>query len=377
MEKKLIIFAPYYLPGFKAGGPIKSISNIVNLLKKDLNIEVISRDRDISDTVAYKQSPRIDGYKVKYLSAEKYNVFHIYQLLKKNRNAVFYLNSFFDFKYSILIVVINSFVGREIIIAPRGEFSPGAIKIKYIKKKMFILMAKTSGVYNKVNWHASNKQEKKDIVNQFKSTGSIQIASNLLTYPTKVQKPLKNEGEARIFFLSRISVKKNLIGAIKSLNNCTGKVIFDIYGPIEDEKYWIECKQEIKKLPINIKVNYKNELSPDNIPDTIANYHCFLFPTYGENFGHVIFEALATGNLVITSDQTPWKDISEKEAGWICSLSQENKIAKAIQSLVDMNESTFNKASENAWEIAYKYANNSELKKSNENLFLSFFKNDT
>ncbi|MGQ0518339.1 hypothetical protein ACT453_53505, partial [Bacillus sp. D-CC] len=42
---------------------------------------------------------------------------------------------------------------KPIIVAPRGEFSPGALKIKKLKKELFIKSTKLVGLHNKVIWH--------------------------------------------------------------------------------------------------------------------------------------------------------------------------------------------------------------------------------
>ena len=49
--------------------------------------------------------------------------------------------------------------------------------------------------------------------------------------------------------------------------------------------------------------------------ETFSKYDVFLFPTKGENYGHVIFEALAGGCIPIISDQTPWNDIEQAGCG--------------------------------------------------------------
>ena len=70
-------------------------------------------------------------------------------------------------------------------------------------------------------------------------------------------------------------------------------------------------------------------------------YHLFLFPTRSENFGYVIVEALSAGCPVATSDQTPWKDLRGKNAGWWIPLSRPEEYRAVVEKMVAMNDAEF------------------------------------
>lgn len=167
----------------------------------------------------------------------------------------------------------------------------------------------------------------------------------------------KKEGELKVVFISRIHPKKNLKKAIEFLKYVEGKIEFNIYGPLEDKKYWMECLEVIKSLPSNIEVEYKGIVSHDKVNEILKEYHIFLFPTLGENFGHVISEALIGGCPVIISDQTPWKNLEKREVGWDISLSDENRFIDAIQCCVNLNNEQYNILSKNAFEYGKKLSN--------------------
>lgn len=57
----------------------------------------------------------------------------------------------------------------------------------------------------------------------------------------------------------------------------------------------------------------------------------FLFPTKGENYGHVIYEALAAGCIPIISDQTSWNDLDEEGCGRVIPLSMQHEFVLAIE----------------------------------------------
>lgn len=112
------------------------------------------------------------------------------------------------------------------------------------------------------------------------------------------------------FCISYFTQEKPL-GAIDALKKIKSQVVFDIYGPAEDQNYWAQCQESAKLLPQNIRFQYCGALQPMQVPDKLAEYDLFFLPTLGENFGHVIAEALSSGLPVLISDTTPWRDLAE------------------------------------------------------------------
>lgn len=106
---------------------------------------------------------------------------------------------------------------------------------------------------------------------------------------------------------------------------------FTIYGPAHTEEYWKECKQELRKLPSNVKWEWKGNLDSESVVETLKHYHVFLFPTLGENFGHVIQEALSAGCPCIISDQTPWRDFESQGVGYVFSLENKSAFVNAVE----------------------------------------------
>lgn len=227
-------------------------------------------------------------------------------------------------------------------------------------------------LYKNVTWIASSENEKKDILKVFKDEKNIKIASDLTSDYSKVKYEkniLKKPGQLNIVFISRIHPMKNLIFAIQLLEKIKGNIIFDIYGPIEDLDYWKSCEIEINNLPKNIYVNYKGMLEHNSVIKTFREYHLFLLPSLGENFGHVIPEALIAGCPVIISDQTPWKNLEELGIGYDLDIKDENKFIEKIQFFVDMSNEEYQKYSKNAFNYAKNNSNINQTK-DNFNVFL-------
>ncbi|MBJ8024861.1 glycosyltransferase family 4 protein [Bacillus cereus] len=377
--KDILILAPYYLPGFKGGGPIRSISNLVHTLGNELNFKIITSDRDLGDLIAYEKAQnevwmKVGSAEVYYVTPEKFNFRYLRKIIKSTHYDFIYLNSFFNTNFSVIPILLRR-MGiipyKPIIVAPRGEFSPGALKIKKLKKELFIESTKLVGLHNKVIWHATSEEEKIDIKQIYGEEVPVRVAQNLpnIFENKEHQKKEKKRGELKLVFLSRITEKKNLKGALTFLKGITGNITFDIYGPIENQNYWNACRDIIESLPNNVQVNYMGQVNNNKVHLLFSNYNAFLFPTFGENYGHVIVESLLAGCPVIISDQTPWKNIENEGAGWTIPLEKEETFISALNEIVHMDSEEFQQLSRSASDYAVKMFFCEEILKQNRDLF--------
>jgi len=293
-----------------------------------------------------------------------------------------YLNSFFS-RLTILTLVLRrakQIPNKPVVLAPHGEFSPGALTFKRYKKQPFILLAKLASLYQGIIWQASTQAEEQDILSVFsrdvaRGDSLIRVASDLPSrLPDEVLKPVskptKHCGSAHIVFLSRITRTKNLDVALNLLSQVSGQVRFDIYGPIEDKIYWQECQTLISRLPTRVQVEYKGMVAAESVIEILSQYHLLLLPTRGENFGHVILESLHGGCPVLISDQTPWRNLAEIKVGWDISLAESEKFYAALNDLISMDDSRFSEWSQAAREHALKFVHDPVSVEVNRKLFV-------
>lgn len=339
---KILLFSDFYLPGFKGGGPIKTIANLIGTTSDRISYNIVTSDRDLGDNKPY--STVIVG---QWNSLENGTVFYAdrgLKGLKQIANAIFkkdydviYLNSFFSVRFSLIPLLLAKLVGKSIVLAPRGEFSAGALSQKRFKKKVFIGCYRFFKFSAKPIFQASTDFEENDIKKILGNNINIVIAGNIASqYYTNNLVPKKNN-ILNVVFLSRITPMKNLTYALNVFSKVTYPVVFDIYGPIEDKSYWEQCEIIINRLPENIKANYKSLVNPSNVITTLAAYDLFFMPTKGENYSHVIAEALCSGLPILIANTTPWKDLQTKGIGWDLPLDNINAFSEAIDKLAIMN----------------------------------------
>jgi glycosyltransferase involved in cell wall biosynthesis len=340
-----------FFPGKKYGGPPVSVDNFCSLLMDSADCFIVTHNHDMGEVELY---PNIkDGWnergnaKVRYLSDDEYNYTTFLKVAQQLQPDYIYLQGLFQACVFPCLCITNK-LGIKVVLAPRGELCAGAFKKKY-KKIPYIAVLRYLGLLKNVIFQSTSDEETHAIGRYLgASSERIHLLTNIPSIPRNLPEHItKVSGEGHFVFISRIHWKKNLLSAINYLKKIKGKVFFDIYGPKEDENYWKECEEAIKQLPPSVSVNYKGVLSHDEIHKTFRQYDAFLFPTLSENYGHVIAEALVTGCFPIISDQTPWNDMNDADAGWAISLDNQDGFIAAIQEVVDLDDVQINQKRSN------------------------------
>ena len=345
---RILIVMGGFFPGNKYGGPPVSIDNFCSLMKEH-ECYIVTHNHDLFETERF--SGISDGWndrgncKVLYLTDEEYGKARFEQVIEEIHPDLVYLQGLFQACVLPCLQLAKKHHLR-VLLAPRGEMCEGALNIKKWKKLPYIEAVKMLGLVKDIHWQSTSDEETEAIKKLMKaSNGHIHRLDNIPSIPKKeYPRREKTANEGRFVFLSRIHPKKNLLFAISLFKGIKGKIEFDIYGPIEDEEYWNQCQEEIKKLPENVKVEYKRLVGHDQVHEVFSQYDAFLFPTLSENYGHVIAESLIVGTPVIVSDQTPWRGLESAGAGWDIALDDSDGFKRAIQAVVNMDEVRMMKA---------------------------------
>ncbi len=350
MQKKtILILCDWFLPGYLAGGPIQSIATLTHHLKDEFNFKIITTDRDFKSSTPYSAIAKntwthCQEREVFYVSPENLNEVFLLALIQNTPHEILYLNSLFSKPFAIhpLRWKQKGLITSQVILAPRGMFGEKALAFKPIKKKIFLLYARCVSLFKNITWHSTSVQETKDVKKHIGSEIKLIEINNLPHITCNTTQIEKHTDTLRLCFIARIQAIKNLDVAIRALTTITqGNVIFDVYGPKEDESYWDNCECLAKQLPQNISFNYKGILLPHEISKTISAYHALLLPTQTENFGHVIVETLLQARPVIISNNTPWRNLEKHQAGFDIDLRSPEKITDAIKQLLSLNENDY------------------------------------
>ena len=371
----------WFLPGYKAGGPIRSVSNMVHALSEDFDFYIVTRNIDLSDDEPYKEVEpnkwhvKYDAH-IYYMSAANYSKDTVKELIGEQKYDVMYLNSLYSSQYALTPLRIRNkhFPNLKTVLAPRGMLGEGALRTKSLKKVVFLKTTKLFQFFKNITWHATSEDEKKRISKTFGPNAKI-IVGVPISIPVKfdaTNKINKYPGAARFFFIGRVSEHKNISFALECFlkHKPKGEILFDIFGAAEEQEYLQKIETQIKQLPSNIKVNYKGPIPNEELKIKLqAEYHFMLFPTKGESFSHSIVDSWNSGCPVLISDQTPWLDLEYKSIGWNFDLRDSISLIDSINQAVNLNQETYNNWSNSCVSFYNKNVCSEEITNKNKRIF--------
>ena len=332
-ERRVVLVAlGCFWPGNDASGPNQSFIALATALQAEFDFQVIARDREPGAAVSSAPAGWVDlGFaKARYLDIGRFGARGLASLIKQTPHDVLWLNSVYDREFT-LPALIAATRRVPIILSPRGEFGVGALEVKAGKKQLFLRLARALGLWRGVTWHATSAAEARDTAAEAPKGAKIVVAANLrlmLASP-----PFTPPGEVlRVVFVGRIAPIKGLAFALRVLADVRAPVRFEIFGPAEDAATYAEARALAEALPRHVEVVWRGATSNEAVVEAHARSDLFVSPTGGENFGHAIFEALSCGVPALISDQTPWRGLEAKRAGWDLPLAAPEAFVAAIES---------------------------------------------
>lgn len=252
---------------------------------------------------------------------EGYKMFHIHGIWQ-------------PITYQIVKNAINNNI--PYIITPRGMLEPWSLLQGRFKKKLVLKLFQLKHLKNSSCIHATAFSEVESIKNLGikKPIALIPNGINLNEFPNVI--PIKEKVSRKILFLSRIHVKKgieNLIEAWRLIeDNLKKDWIIEIVGNGEKE-YTNELKERIISVNLENSITVKDPVFGDEKLRLFREASLFVLPTYSENFGIVIAEALASYTPVITTKGAPWRDLETYKCGWWIDIGVE-PLKKALEKAI-------------------------------------------
>lgn len=336
---RVLILSPYFVPGEQGGGSVLAVRYLVEQLGQEFDFTVATSDRDFGATQPYTLDERVAaqrdlGISIHYLPPGPLRLIALWRLLNQPLDLL-YLNSVLSPGLALLPLMLRKFSRARLatlLLAPRGELKRELLAIKPRRKRIYLHVVRSLGLLRSAQLHATSAAEHADMAEL--DLAPIQEAADLA--PTRMR-PLPAPrpplpGPLRIAFVSRIDRNKNLAQVLRVLAGVSIPVQLDIAGPVGDGRYWEDCKDAIRRLPSQITVRVLGPIPHADVLRLLGEQELFFLPTWSENHGYVIHEALLAGCALLISDRTPWQDIEKLGIGWDLPLDDDQRLVDAIES---------------------------------------------
>jgi glycosyltransferase involved in cell wall biosynthesis len=214
--------------------------------------------------------------------------------------------------------------GVPLIISPRGTLSDWAMQSGSLIKKIFWPLVQGPVLSSATCFHATAYSEYEDI-RRLGFRQPVAVIPNGIDIGA-LQK--NNSNERTLLFLGRIHPKKGiemLLQAWRMLQSQYPEWRLQIVGP-DNEGHLDKMIALAKKLDLK-RVKFCGPLYGKEKNQAYSDADLFVLPTYSENFGMSVAEALAAGTPVVVSKGAPWAEINQKNAGWWVDINTEGLLA--------------------------------------------------
>lgn len=249
-------------------------------------------------------------------------------------------------------------MGYKVVLTPHGMLEPWIIKRNYWTKKRPALWLYQKEAIQKADYiHATAESEKENLL-KLGYNDRITVIPNGIDI-NGISMKTTWERKKEILFLSRIHVKKGielLMKAIAQLKDELKDYRVKIAGE-GDSAYINTLKKIAKEQGISDIVQFVGGVYGEKKWELFRNADLFVLPSYSENFGIVVAEALASGTPVLTTKGTPWQELETQNCGWWIDLSVSD-LVKALKEFINTSEATLETMGKNGRKLVEeKYSN--------------------
>ncbi len=208
-----------------------------------------------------------------------------------------------------------------LIIQPRGMLEPWALAQKPLKKRVALTLYQGADLRSARAFVATSAMEA-DHLRQFGLRQPIAVIPNgvaaLPDWTGGTFHP-PNQRERVVLFLSRVHPKKGVLELVQAWSQVAPVLpagwCLRIAGPDEDG-HWSEVARLVDQLGVGATVDYLGPVEGERKAALYRDADLFVLPTFSENFGLVVAEALAYEVPVITTRGAPWADLETYGCGW-------------------------------------------------------------
>jgi len=331
----------------KSGGPSRSVQGLV------VELNVVGVEACLL-TLRHGDDPWLEGVS-HFVNGEPFE-----NVVNRIKPDIVHLHGIWNFALHRCAIVCRRW-RIPYVIAPRGMLEPWSLKQKWLKKRLARWLYQDRDLKGAAALHATAESE----AEQFKKLGfknPVIVSPNGVNVPSfdignkqsalELQLKTRTNADARrILFVSRMHPKKGVLelveawGALNNstcstcptwLNNWKVELVYTVSGEFEKE-YEAKVKARVNEQGLQDQFSFTGALNDEEKWKAYARADLFVLPTYSENFGIVVAEALWAGVPVITTKGTPWQELEDRKCGWWIDAGV-NPLVAALKDAISLSD---------------------------------------
>lgn len=332
----------------QCGGPSNTMYWICQELSHmKINVKVISTDRGLDDAYTSDIWHSINGINVIYCS-NKFVYFR--ELIRElDRASVIHLNSLFYWR-SLLCYIISLLSRKEIIWSVRGELHQRAMINRNFLKTLVLRFLRLSSI--KVRFHGTSMEEMRLISKNFPKNSRLLVPNYIPIRPKKIV-----EKKGQILYLGRLNRIKNIEFLIETYLKCKFDEKIELIIAGLGEKSYVNKLKSLIPESYEGKIQFIGEIKGLAKEKLIVESSILALPSFSENFGNVVLEALSHGTPVVCSVHTPWEQLVKYNCGYHLELVESKWIKVLETHMNNRKTSKIRNMGSRAFEFSNSYFN--------------------
>src|ERR1700733_4801176 len=341
---RILQIIPTYYPAVRYGGPIRSVHALSRSLVElghEVHVFTSSMDGPTDLDVPLNRPVNLDGVAVHYFPApwiRRLAWCPAMQAALKTQIAdfdVLHLHAIFVWPTSMAARVAKS-TGVPFVLSPRGMLGAEVIRRKSrLVKSAWIRLIETRTLRDAAAIHVTSELEAEEIRTLRLGFEKLRCIPNGLSCPTTYA-PIEAGPFAALprpyaLFLSRISWKKGLDRLIKSWKEVPELSL--VIAGNDEEDYLPRLRALAAAEGVSARLHFIGEISDQHKWALYENAALFVLPSYSENFGNVVAEAMAVGCPVIVTPEVGLASFVRESGAGLVANGEPALLAKAINEL--------------------------------------------
>jgi glycosyltransferase involved in cell wall biosynthesis len=204
---------------------------------------------------------------------------------------------------------------RLLVVSPRGMLDDWALKYRGWKKRLAWTTYQGLNLQRARAFSVTSNREA-EAIRRLGLKQPVGVIPNGIALPANVIRSTRSNTTRRVVFMSRLHPKKGLLDLVhawKAAALPNWELV--IAGP-DEGGYQRQIEVAIASTGLAASVHLLGPVEGAEKESLLSGADLFVLPSYSENFGIVIGEALSYGVPVIATDVTPWKALREDRCGW-------------------------------------------------------------